>query len=187
MRNSQPFLRPGPTVAAAVACAIGLAAAPAAAGPGISVSTSGSVVSVTTSACTQVNGSWGTASLLTSSQENFSQGRQVALSGTTVSQSAAWQSVSPGTYTVIVICSNNITAGSQSVIVSAASAPTISATSAASAPSVPSAPSGGVMGGLGGGIKDYGTLTLAAGGVLVGAGLIATGWVLRRRRKPYRF
>jgi hypothetical protein len=136
-------------------------------------------VTVTTSTCTQVNGSWGTASLLTSSQTNFTQGRQVALTGTRTSQTAAWQSVSPGTYTVIVVCSNNITAGTQSIAVSGAvrNTPTISATSA---------PPRGVAGGLGGGTKDYGPVTFAVGGALVGAALIATGWVLRRRSKPYR-
>jgi hypothetical protein len=59
MRNSSPVLRSGLTVAAAAALPIALAAVPATAGPGISVSTTGSTVSVTTSACTQINGSWG--------------------------------------------------------------------------------------------------------------------------------
>jgi hypothetical protein len=180
MRNSSPLLRTGLTVAAALP--IALAAGPVAAAPGISVSTTGSTVSVTTSACTQINGSWGTASLLTSSQATFSQGRQVALSGTTVSQSAAWSNVSPGTYTVIVICSNGSTAGTQSVIVSAA--PTRTATPTAS----PTAsPTRGVMGGAGGGIKDYGTITLVAGGALVGSGVIAGACYLRRKSKPHRF
>ncbi|GAA4005126.1 hypothetical protein GCM10022232_50780 [Streptomyces plumbiresistens] len=141
------------------------------------MSTTGSTVSVTTSACTQVNGSWGTASLLNSSQANFSQGRQVALSGTSNLQSAAWSSVSAGTYTVIVQCANNTTAGTQSVIVTPVSTPTVSPTAS---------PSRGVMGGLGGTTKDYGTLTLVAGGTLVGAGALATAWFLRRRSKPYR-
>ncbi|MCW8376530.1 hypothetical protein [Streptomyces justiciae] len=173
MRTSQLLLRSGP-IAAAVAA---LAATPAVAASGISVSTTGSTVSVTTSACTQVNGSWGTASLLNSSQANFAQGRQVTLSGTNSLQSAAWSNVSPGTYTVVVMCSNNATAGTQSVIVSTASTPTISATAS---------PSRGVMGGLGGGIKDYGPLTLGAGAALVGIGGIAAAWFLRRRSKPYR-
>ncbi|MEU7059194.1 hypothetical protein [Streptomyces sp. NPDC046197] len=178
MRTSQPLLRSGPVLAASAALAVGLTAGPAAAaGPGISVSTSGSTVSVTTSVCSLVNGSWGTASLLTSSQTNFTQGRQVPLTGTKSGQSAAWQNVSPGTYTVIVVCSNNITAGTQSVVVSTRTAPTISATSS---------PSHGVMGGLGGGTKDYGPITFAVGGALVGTAMIATGWVLRRRSKPYR-
>jgi hypothetical protein len=42
------------------------------------------------------------------------------------------------------------------------------------------------MGGLGGATQDYGTLTLAGGGALVGAGVIAAAWFLRRRAKPYR-
>ncbi|MGW3292116.1 hypothetical protein ACWDR3_46640 [Streptomyces sp. NPDC001002] len=181
MRMTRPPLR---TAAAAVALPLALAAGPAAAlGSGISVSTSGSTVSVTTTTCSQTSssGSWGTASLLNSSQANFAQGRQVALSGTTGLQSAAWQTVNPGTYTVVVICSGGArsTAGTQSVIVSAASTPTISATATAS-------PSRGVMGGIGGAVKDYGPLTLAAGTALVGAGVIATAWVLRRRAKPYR-
>ncbi|GAT80198.1 hypothetical protein STXM2123_900 [Streptomyces sp. F-3] len=136
-------------------------------------------MTVTTSTCTQVDGRWGTASLLTSSQTDFSQGRQVALTGTRTTQTAAWQSVSPGTYTVVVVCSNNITAGSQTITVTGAvrGTPSISATSA---------PPRGVAGGLGGGIKDYGPVTLAVGGTLVGAAVIATGWVLRRRSKPYR-
>ncbi|MDT9699955.1 hypothetical protein [Streptomyces sp. P17] len=180
MRNSSPLLRSGLTVAAAAALPLVLTAPTASAQSGISVSTSGNTVSVTTSACNQTDsaGSWGTASLLTSSQTNFAQGRQVALSGTTSQQSAAWSGVSPGTYTVIVQCAfNSQTAGTQAVVVSAASTPTISATAS---------PSRGVMGGLGGAAKDYGTLTLAAGGSLLVMGAGATVWFLRRRAKPYR-
>ncbi|MFD3501935.1 hypothetical protein [Streptomyces sp. NPDC058678] len=177
MDTTQLLLRSGLTVAAAAALPLALTAAPAAAGPGISVSTTGSTVSVTTSACTQINGNWGTASLLNSSQTNFAQGRQVSLSGTSNLQSAAWSSVSAGTYTVIVRCSDNSTAGTQSVIVTPVSTPTVSATAS---------PSRGVMGGMGGATKDYGTLTLVAGGTLVGAGALATAWFLRRRSKPYR-
>ncbi|WP_405875919.1 MULTISPECIES: hypothetical protein [unclassified Streptomyces] len=182
MRNSQPLLRSALTAAAA-ALPLALAATPAAA-QGISVSTSGSTVSVTTTTCsrTSSSGSWGTASLLNSSQASFAQGRQVSLSGTTALQSAAWSNVSPGTYTVIVMCSfNNSTAGTQSVVVAAASTPTISATVRTS----PS-PSLGVAGGLGGAIKDYGPVTLGVGAALVGTGVIATGWYLRRRAKPNR-
>ncbi|MFF7376699.1 hypothetical protein ACIP4Q_14455 [Streptomyces massasporeus] len=178
MRNSSPVLRSGLTVAVA-ALPLALAAVPAVAGPGISVSTTGSTVSVTTSACTQINGSWGTASLLTSSQGSFAQGRQVTLSGTSTSQSAAWSSVSPGTYTVIVVCSDGTTAGTQSVVVSTAPSPSRSASPSAS-------PSRGVMGGVGGSSTDYGTVTLVAGGTLVGAGLLGTALYLRRRNKPYR-
>ncbi|MET9680462.1 hypothetical protein [Streptomyces coeruleorubidus] len=178
MRNSSSVLRSGLTVAAA-ALPLALAAVPAAAGPGISVSTTGSTVSVTTSACTQINGSWGTASLLTSSQGSFAQGRQVTLSGTSTSQSAAWSNVTSGTYTVIVICSDGTTAGTQSVVVSPTASPTRS-------PSPSVSPSRGVMGGVGGSATDYGTVTLVAGGALVGTGLLATAWYLRRRNRPYR-
>jgi hypothetical protein len=183
MRISSPLLRSGLTVAAA-ALPVALAAGPASAGPGISVSTTGTTVSVTTTACAQLNGSWGTASLLTGSQGDFAQGRQVALSGTSSGQSATWSGISPGTYTVIVMCSNNSTAGTQTVIVSAAPSPSPSR-SVSPSPS-PSA-SRGVLGGLGGAVQDYGTATLVAGGALVGTGVIAAAWFLRRRSKPYRF
>ncbi|AVV46399.1 hypothetical protein PYK79_36325 [Streptomyces sp. ID05-04B] len=178
MRISRLFVSSGLGVAAAAALPLALAAGPAAArASGISVSTTGSMVSVVTSACTQINGSWGTAALLTSGQGSFAQGRQVALSGTAASQSAAWSAVSPGTYTVVVMCSNGSTAGTQSVIVSTPSTP---------APTPTTSPSRGVMGGLGGAARDYGTVTMAVGGALVGAGVIAVAWFLRRRSKPYR-
>ncbi|GAA2595164.1 MULTISPECIES: hypothetical protein [Streptomyces] len=183
MRISSPLLRFGATVAVAAALPVALSAGPALAGPGISVSTTGTTVSVTTTACAQLNGSWGTASLLTSSQRDFAQGRQVALSGSGSGQSAAWSGITPGTYTVIVMCSNNSTAGTQTVIVSSAPSP---APSRSAVPS-PSASPGGVMGGLGGAVQDYGTATLVGGGALVGAGVIAAAWFLRRRSKPYRF
>ncbi|MDC0769029.1 hypothetical protein [Streptomyces sp. HD] len=178
MRKSSLLLRSGLTVAAASLLPFAMAAGPAAAVSGISVSTTGSTVSVTTRACTNVNGSWGTASLLNSRQANFAQGRQVSLSGTDALQSAAWSGVSAGTYTVIVVCSNGTTAGTQSVVVSGPS-PTRTA-------SATSSPSRGVMGGVGGATKDYGTLTLVGGGVLVGAGGLAAAWYLRRKSKPYR-
>jgi hypothetical protein len=178
MRTSRLLVHAGLTVTAAATLPLAVTAQPAAARiSGISVSTTGSTVSVVTSACAQINGSWGTAALLNSSQATFAQGRQVALSGTTVSQSAAWSNVSPGTYTVIVVCSNGSTAGTQSVIVSASSTSTISATAS---------PTRGVLGGVGGAVRDYGTVTLAVGGALVGTGIIATAWFLRRRSKPYR-
>ncbi|MFB7086966.1 hypothetical protein [Streptomyces sp. NPDC056296] len=183
MRISSPLLRSGLTVAATAALPVALAAGPASAGPGISVSTTGTTVSVTTTACAQLNGSWGTASLLTGNQRDFAQGRQVALSGTSSGQSASWSGISPGTYTVIVMCSNNSTAGTQTVIVSAAPSPSPSRSASPS----PSASPRGVMGGLGGAVQDYGTATLVAGGALVGAGVIAAAWFMRRRQKPYRF
>ncbi|MFC8103630.1 hypothetical protein [Streptomyces sp. NPDC057363] len=183
MRISSPLLRSGLTVAAAAALPVALATGPASAGPGISVSTTGTTVSVTTTACAQLSGSWGTASLLTGTQGDFAQGRQVALSGTGAGQSATWSGISPGTYTVIVMCSNNSTAGSQTVIVSPAPSPSPSRSPSPS----PSASPRGVLGGLGGAVEDYGTATLVAGGALVGAGVIAAAWFLRRRQKPYRF
>jgi hypothetical protein len=42
------------------------------------------------------------------------------------------------------------------------------------------------MGGAGGSATDYGTVTLVAGGTLVGIGLLGTAWYLRRRNRPYR-
>ncbi|MEU9151800.1 hypothetical protein AB0D59_14885 [Streptomyces sp. NPDC048417] len=183
MRNSRLLLRSGLTLAAAAALPTWLAG-PSAALSGISVSTTGTTVSVVTSACTQSGGSWGSASLLNSGQTAFAQGRQAALAGTTVSQSAAWSGVSPGTYTVVVVCSNGGTAGTQSVIVSGtAAAPTTPTTSSTTRSA---APSRGVMGGLGGAARDYGPLTLGIGAALVGSGVIATGWYLRKRSKPYR-
>ncbi|EGX55231.1 hypothetical protein SZN_33956 [Streptomyces zinciresistens K42] len=179
MRKSPLLLRSGLTVAAASVLPFFAAAAPALAQSGISVSTTGSTVSVTTSTCTNANGSWGTASLLNSRQANFSQGRQVSLSGTAALQSAAWSNVTAGTYTVIVICSDGTTAGTQSVIASPTTRPTIAATATPS-------PSRGVMGGVGGGSTDYGTLTLVGGGVLVTAGAVATAWYLRRKARPHR-
>ncbi|MGW5334658.1 hypothetical protein [Streptomyces bauhiniae] len=154
-------------------------AGPAAAAAGISVSTSGANVSVVTSACALNNGSWGTASLLGAQQTSFAQGRQVALSGTTASQSAAWAGVAAGTYTVTVRCSNGVSAGSQAVNVSAGTTP-------APARAATPAPSRGVAGGLGGATHDHGTLTLGVGAALVGSAVIAGAWFLRRRPKPYR-
>jgi hypothetical protein len=189
MRTPRVIVRSGLTVAAA---ALPLAfAGPAAAGPGISVSTSGTTVAVTTNACTETNGSWGTASLLSSTQNTFAEGRQVALSGSATSQSAAWSSVTPGTYTVIVRCSNNSTAGTQSVIVSGATPSTTASASPTSTVtptrSATASPSRGVMGGLGGAVKDHTTLTVVAGGTLVAAGVGGAAWYLRRRAKPHRF
>jgi hypothetical protein len=178
MRTFQLLLRSGLTVTAAAALPLALTAGTAGAASGISVSTTGTTVSVTTSACSQnrTTGVWGTGSLLTSSQGSFAEGRKATLAGTTVSQSTAWTNVTPGTYTVIVMCQNVSTpAGTQSVIVSSSTTPTATAS-----------PSRGVMGGLGGATKDYGPLTLGVGGGLVGVGLIATAWFLRRRAKPYR-
>ncbi|MDX2938241.1 hypothetical protein [Streptomyces ipomoeae] len=180
MRTSQLLLRSGLTVAAA-ALPIALDAPSAIAVPsGISVSTTGSTVTVNTSDCpTSVNGVFGTASLAVGGQPNFSQGRQTTLTGTSTTQSASWTNVSPGTYTVVVVCRDGTTAGTQSIIVTAAT-PTASATVS------PAPPSRGVMGGIGGATEDYGTLTVVGGGALVAAGAGAAVWYLRRRAKPHR-
>ncbi|MGW0819509.1 hypothetical protein ACWD00_41115 [Streptomyces viridiviolaceus] len=184
MRIPSPLLRSGPTVAAAVALSLAPAAGSVSAGPGISVSTSGSTVSVTTTACARLNGSWGTASLLSSDQANFAQGRQAPLSGTGSGQTATWTNVSPGTYTVVVACSNGSTAGAQTVLVSGAPA----APAPRTASPTPSASPRGVLGGVGGATEDYGTVTLVAGGALAGTGVVAAAWFLRRSRpKPRRW
>ena len=176
MRTTQILLRSGLTVAAAAALPLTLAAPSAVAlGSGISVSTSGSTVSVTTSACPSNGSSFGNASLLSSGQGSFAQGRQVALTGTSTSQAASWSSVSAGTYTVIVVCQDGTTAGTQSIVVSTTATPRASAT-----------PSLGVMGGFGGAAKDYGTATLVGGAALVATGTVAGAWFLRRRAKPHR-
>ncbi|MFI6275109.1 hypothetical protein [Streptomyces sp. NPDC050988] len=187
MRMTQMLVRSGLTVAAAAALPLTLTATEAVAvNTAINVTTSGTTVQVTTSDCaTRSNGSMGNASLLSSGQANFAQGRQATLSGTSTSQAAAWSNVTTGTYTVIVVCADGTTAGTQSVTVSPVSSPTISAT-ATTTPTSSASPSRGVMGGMGGGTKDYGAATYAAGGVLVVAGVGATVWVLRRRSKPHR-
>ncbi|SMF44994.1 hypothetical protein [Streptomyces sp. Amel2xC10] len=186
MRTSRLLVaRSGMTLAAVAALPLAVAA-PATAVSGISVSTTGTTVSVVTGACTLVNGSWGTASLLAGGQANFSQGRQVALSGTTVSQSAAWSDVNPGTYTVVVMCSNGSTAGSQSVIVSTPAPPATPTATASPTVTATASPSRGVMGGLGGAARDAGPVTMAVGGALVGTGVIGAAWFLRRRSKPHR-
>ncbi|MGW3911740.1 hypothetical protein ACWEBX_09445 [Streptomyces sp. NPDC005070] len=185
MRTTQRLLRSGLTVAATAALPLTLAAPAAVAwGSGISVSTSGTSVSVTTSACPSNGSSFGNASLLSSGQSNFAQGRQMPLTGTSSNQSAAWTGVSPGTFTVIVVCQDGTTAGTQAIVVAASAAPATPTISTTVSPS-PS-PSRGVMGGLGGAVKDYGTATVVGGGVLVVAGTVAAGWFLRRRSKPHR-
>ncbi|MZD05228.1 hypothetical protein GTW43_09055 [Streptomyces sp. SID5785] len=162
MRTTSILARSGLTVAAAAALPLAFAAPAAHAGGGIDVSSSGSTVTARTTACP--NG--GNGSLMSAGQANFAQGRQQALSA----GSATWQNVSAGTYTVAIVCADGSTAGTRSVTV--ASGATISATSS---------PLGGVRGGLGGAVQDYGTLTLAAGGALVAAGLAGGAWYLRRR------
>ncbi|MGW7612155.1 hypothetical protein ACWGKW_33850 [Streptomyces sp. NPDC054766] len=183
MRTTQTLLRSGLTVAATAALPLTLAAPAAVAwGSGISVSTSGTAVSVTTSACPSNGSSFGDASLLSSGQANFAQGRQMSLTGTSNNQSAAWTGVGPGTYTVIVVCQDGTTAGTQSIIVAPSAAPATPTISTTVSPS----PSRGVMGGLGGAVKDYGTATVVGGAALVVTGTVAAAWFLRRRSKPHR-
>ncbi|MCX4572508.1 hypothetical protein OHB41_04755 [Streptomyces sp. NBC_01571] len=211
MRTNRDFRRSGPAMAFAALPLTLVTVTAAAAASGISVSASGSRVTVTTSACRNVDGGFGSASLLSGGQSNFSQGRQVSLSGTSAGQSAVWSNVGAGTYTVIVLCQDGRTAGTQAVKVSAPSAPsassassapsepsatsTFSASSVSSAPSAPSepavsataaAPTRGVLGGLGGAATDRGTATTMVGGALVTTGVVATAWFLRRRSKPQR-
>ncbi|WP_316743692.1 hypothetical protein [Streptomyces sp. MK7] len=178
--RDRSLLRGGPwPVAAAAALTFQIAAGTAVAGPGISASTSGSTVTVSTSSCTPVNGAWGTASLLSAGETGFAEGRRAALAGTTAGQSAVWRDVRPGTYTVIVVCADDMTAGTQSVVVSAPSKPATSSAPAASTPSR------GLLDRPSSRVEADGTMVLAMGGALVGAAMIATGWVLRRRSKPY--
>jgi hypothetical protein len=183
VRTTQTLLRSGLTVAATAALPLTLAAPAAVAwGSGISVSTSGTSVSVTTSACPSNGSSFGDASLLSSGQSNFAQGRQMSLTGTSNNQSAAWTGVSPGTFTVIVVCQDGTTAGTQSIIVAPTAPPATPTISTTVSPS----PSRGVMGGLGGAVKDYGTVTVVGGAALVVTGTVAAAWFLRRRSKPHR-
>jgi hypothetical protein len=187
MRTSQISIRSGLTTAAVAALPLILTAPSAAAfGSGISVSTSGSSVSVTTNSCPSNGSSFGNSSLLSSGQVNFSQGRQMPLSGTSASQSSVWSNVSPGTYTVIVVCQDGTTAGTQSIIVSSSAVPKVSTTPRISSTATASSPSRGVLGGFGGATKNYRTATLVGGGVLVTSGVVATAWFLRRRAKPHR-
>lgn len=141
MGNTQPHLRPGP-VAAAAALALGIAVGPAAAEPGIFVSADGSTVSVTTTVCPDLGGFWGTAALLSAEQTSVAEGRRAELTGSAAGQSAVWQDVRPGTYTVIVVCADNVTAGTQAVTVSAAARPSASASPPPPPPPPPSRPCG---------------------------------------------
>ncbi|MEU1529446.1 hypothetical protein [Streptomyces fagopyri] len=202
MRTTRDLRRSGLATAAAVlALTLATATAVAAAASGIAVSADGSKVTVTTRACRSVDGGFGSASLLSHGQSDFSQGRQMSLSGTSAGQSAVWSGVGAGTYTVIVLCQDGQTAGTQAVRVSAPSTPppspepsvastssTSSATSASAVPAVPptAAPTGGVSAGLGGAATDHGSATTTAGWALVLTSVVATAWFLRRRAWPQR-
>ncbi|QFZ78142.1 hypothetical protein GFH48_36945 [Streptomyces fagopyri] len=195
MRTTRDLRRSGLATAAAVLPLALAAATAAAAASGISVSTSGSEVTVTTRACRSVDGGFGSASLLSPGQSDFSQGRQMSLTGTSAGQSAVWSGVGAGTYTVIVLCQDGRTAGTQAVRVSAPStpppspSPSVASTSSASAaPALPptAAPTRGVSAGLGGTATDHSTATTVVGGTLVTTAVVSTVWFLRRRSEPQR-
>ncbi|MET9494804.1 hypothetical protein [Streptomyces sp. NPDC006552] len=160
MRTPSLLARRALTVAAAAALPLAGAAPSLAAG--VDVTADGSTVTATTTACPH----GGDATLLDSGQADFTQGRRATL----VSGRAVWQGLGPGTYQTVVICSDGSTLGPVPVTVTArpATAPV-------------SHPAGGVRGGLGGTVRDTGTLTLAVGGALVAVASVGAAWYLRRR------
>ncbi|MFF1380249.1 hypothetical protein [Streptomyces sp. NPDC058308] len=162
MRTTQIGVRAGLTVVAA-ALPLVLGAPSAFAGGDLTVTATGSTVRATTTAC---GSGGGTASLMGGANASFAGGRQVELTN----DSATWQNVSAGTYTVLVTCKDGSSAGPRTVTVGAG--PTASSTTA---------PARGVRGGLGGGTEDRGTLTLVTGGALVAAAATGGVWYLRRR------
>lgn len=188
MRTTQIVVRSGLT-AAALFLPSALAGQTAFAA-GVSVSATGSTVRVSTSACP--NG--GNASLLSSGQAIFAQGRQATLTTSGSSRSASWSNVSSGSHTVIVMCSDGTTAGTGTVSVAngATTAPFVTTPPAlptspdtapvTTAPTAPAPPALGVQGGVGGGTTDYGTVTAAVGGILVAAAVGTGAWYLHRRR-----
>jgi hypothetical protein len=80
---------------------------------------------------------------------------------------------------VVVVCSEGSAAGSQAVVVSSGAKPKNAATASP-------APARGVLSSLGGAARHYGPLTLGVGAAAVGTAIVAAGWYLRRRAKPYR-
>ncbi|MFE0130648.1 hypothetical protein ACFWY6_03490, partial [Streptomyces sp. NPDC059037] len=158
MRSTQISVRSGLTIAAAAAALPLALAAPAAAGPGLTVTATGSTVRATTTDCAS-----GIASLMSPSAASFAAGRQTSL----INGSASWTNVTTGTHSVMVRCDDGSTVGPSTVRVG--STPTISSTATATAPAL------GVRGGVGGGSKDYSTLTLVGGGALVAAAAVGGG------------
>ncbi|MFJ9038845.1 hypothetical protein ACIRF8_19905 [Streptomyces sp. NPDC102406] len=148
------------TVAAATALPL-LLGAPVASAAGVDVAADGSAVTATTDSCPH----GGTAALLRSGQADFAGGSRAALG----SGGATWRDVAPGTYQVVVACSDGTTLGPVPVTVRAV--PAGSATPR---------PSGAVRGGLGGTVREAGTPALVAGGALIAAAVGAV-WYLRRR------
>ncbi|WP_212914559.1 hypothetical protein [Streptomyces sp. TS71-3] len=194
MRTTQIVVRSG-LAAAALTLPLTLAAQTASA-VGVNVSATGSTVRVATSACPH----GGNASLLSSGQAIFAQGRQATLSMGT-SQSASWANVTSGAHTVIVMCSDGTTAGTGRVSVADAttapatiSPPPTTPPPTTRPPTTPppttimptttatASPPLGVQGGVGGGSSDYSTLTLAVGSTLVAAAVGGGAWYVRRRR-----
>jgi hypothetical protein len=195
--------RPLPAAAVAAALALpfaALASGPVAAADGVSVSAAGSTVHASTSSCPD----GGNASLLSSGQAIFAQGRQATLTSSGANQSVSWPNVSSGSHTVIVMCSDGTTAGTGTVSVTGSSltapsgspapttqpptpapvvptTPTTPATPSTVAPSTTS-PALGVQGGMGGSAKDRGPLTAAIGGTMVAAATGFGAWCLYRRR-----
>ncbi|MGW1030379.1 hypothetical protein ACWD4J_43240 [Streptomyces sp. NPDC002577] len=171
--DTQISVRSG-LIAAAAALPLTLAAPSAAADNGITVTSTGSTVSVNTAACP----GGGNASLLSSGTTTITQGRQAALAVGATNQTAGWSNVSPGAYTVVVTCNDGRNVGSQPV--------TVTLTPSLPTTNSPLSPILGVQGGIGGGIKDYGTLTKVGGGVMVAAALGGTAWYIRRRNTHHR-
>lgn len=141
-------------------------------------------VSVVTHSCTAQNSAWGKAALLSAGQTLSAQGRQATLTGTSVSQSAAWYNVAPGTYTVVVVCSNGTTAGTQSVVVATTglttASPSAQPTRGVTAVSPSVQQTRGSAAGVGGGTTDFTLLARAVGGTLLALGCTTIGWYLRR-------
>ncbi|MFM9370226.1 hypothetical protein [Streptomyces sp. Da 82-17] len=172
MRTSRISPRSGLFVAAAAA-PLALLASPATAAPtGINVSATGTTVQVTTTSCP----SGGKASLMGNGSASFAGGEQVDLAGGGTTQSASWQGVSPGTYTVAVICTGGASAGAQRVTVS-------SPTSTTSPTTRPTSPTGQFRGGLGGSAPEDAGMQIAGGATLALAAGLGGAWLLRRRRR----
>ncbi|MDQ8700876.1 hypothetical protein RCO28_00005 [Streptomyces sp. LHD-70] len=175
--RSPRFPRSGLFVAA-VAAPLALVASPALAASGplvvptqINVTATGTTVQVTTTSCP----SGGRASLMGNGSASFTGGEQVDLAGGGTSKSASWQGVSPGSYTVAVICTGGASAGAQRV--------TVSSPTATSSPTTrPTSPTGQVRGGLGGGAPQDTAVRIAGGAALALTAGLGGAWLIRRRR-----
>ncbi|MEW2577790.1 hypothetical protein [Streptomyces syringium] len=112
MGSFQFASRAGSVLAVSVV-SLALAGSSATADPGISVTVRGTTVQVSTTACPK----GGNASLIRYPQANFAQGRQAQLTVDSLRQSASWNNVKQGRYTVIVVCNGGTTAGTKSFTV----------------------------------------------------------------------